>query len=68
MAVHVMFLSSCVSSQHLSPLDVVNGSKEVDVVNEDSVVEVSKFDVVEIDDVIVVVVVVVVEVVEVVPM
>ena len=39
MAVHVMFLSSCVSSQHLSPLDVVNGSKEVAVVYEDSVVE-----------------------------
>ena len=59
MAVHIMFLSSCVSSQHLSPLDVVNGSKEVAVVNEDSVVEVSMFDVVEIDDDAVVVVVVV---------
>ena len=64
MAVHIMFLSSCVSSQHLSPLDVVKGSKEVAVVCKDSVVEVSMFDVVEIDDVVdVVVVVVVVEVV-----
>ena len=59
MAVHIMFLSSCVSSQHLSPLDVVNGSKEVAVVNKDSVVEVSMFDVDEIDDDVVVVVVVV---------
>ena len=64
MAVHIMFLSSCVSSQHLSPLDVVNGSKEVAVVCKDSVVEVSMFDVAEIDDVVdVVVVVFVVEVV-----